>query len=77
MMMSPFNYYEEYVKNKNEQQLKSLIKRLRAQIRKLEKDTAEGVPFLYKPGPDVELSMEREYLEVAQAALVLKKYGIL
>lgn len=77
MMTSPANYYEFELKGKSEAQLKAEIRELRQDIRRLSEEAKDESAYFIMPGPDVQLSVYREYLAVARAALTFKKYGIL
>jgi hypothetical protein len=74
MMISPEGYGLE-LKGKNRKELEEEVRRLIEEIRDMKRkaeDPEDGCHMI-APGPDVIISMDREYLEVARKAL--KKAG--
>ena len=72
MMVSPEWYYEEYLKGKSVDQIKSLVRSLKRKIRQLQKevDSPEPQGWMICPSPDVQLEMHRLYLQKAVEALM-------
>ena len=72
MMVSPEQYYEENLKGKTVDELKSQIRSLKRKIRQLQKEIdhpkAEG--RIVCPSPDVQLKMHCLYLQEAAKALL-------
>lgn len=71
MMISPENYYEEYLKGKTKEQIMTSIRGLKQEIGRL-KNTMEGPDFSEKPimhpSEDTRLHWNREYLKKAKEA---------
>lgn len=71
-MISPEGYYEEYLKGKNEKQLRTAIRGLKQEIGRL-KSTMENPMYgeepVVKPSESTRLWCTRLYLERAKAAL--------
>ena len=72
MMVSPEWYYEENLKGKTVDQIKSQIRSLKRKIRKLQKeaDDPQSQGWMICPSPDVQLEMHRLYLQKAVEALL-------
>lgn len=74
MMVSPEWYYEENLKGKTEDQIRSQIRSLKRKIRKLEKVVADPEEYpkewMFCPSPKVQLEMYRLYLLKAGEALM-------
>ena len=72
MMVSPEWYYEEYLKAKSADQIRSRIRSLQRKIRQLQKevDNPNSEGWLICPRPDVQLKMHRLYLQKAKEALM-------
>ena len=72
MMESPEWYYEEYLKGKTAEQIRSRIRSLQRKIRQLQKevDNPNTAGWVIDPGPDVQLEMHRLYLQRAKEALM-------
>ena len=72
MMVSPEWYYEEHLKGKNADQIRSIIRSLQRKIRQLQKevDNPNSDGWLICPGPEVQLEMYRIYLKKAKEALM-------
>ena len=72
MMVSPEWYYEENLKGKNADQIRSIIRSLQRKIRQLQKevDNPNSDGWLICPGPDVQLKMHCLYLQKAKEALM-------
>lgn len=73
MMISPENYYEEYLREKDAKQIMSIIRGLKNEMGRL-KNIMEhpnyGTELKVCPSEPVRLSCTREYLERAKQALV-------
>lgn len=77
MMVSPEWYYEENLKGKTVDELKSQIRSLKRKIRQLQKeiDHPKAERRIICPSPDVQLKMHCLYLqEVAKALLDAEEY---
>lgn len=72
MMVAPEWYYEEQLKGKSAEQIRSRIRSLQRKIRQLQKavDNPDSDAWLICPGPDVQLEMHRLYLQRAKEALM-------
>ena len=72
MMVSPEQYYEENLKGKTVDELKSQIRSLKRKIRKLQKeiDNPNLDGCMIQPSPVVELEMHSLYLQKAVEALL-------
>ena len=72
MMVDPEWYYEEYLKGKSAEQIRSRIRSLQRKIRQLQKevDNPNSDGWMICPGPDVQLEMHRLYLQRANEALM-------
>ena len=72
MMANPEWYYEEYLKGKTVEEIKSKIRSLKRTIRRLQKevDNPESKGWQICPSPEVQLEMHRLYLEEAVKALM-------
>ena len=72
MMVDPEWYYEEYLKGKSVEQIRSRIRSLQRKIRQLQKevDNPNSDGWMICPGPDVQLEMHRLYLKRAKEALM-------
>ena len=72
MMASPEWYYEENLKGKTVEEIKSQIRSLKRTIRRLQKevDNSESQGWQICPGPEVQLEMHRLYLQEAVKALM-------
>ena len=72
MMVSPEWYYEEHLKGKSADQIRSQIRSLQRKIRQLQKevDNPNSDGWLICPGPDVQLKMHCLYLQKAKEALM-------
>ena len=72
MMVSPEWYYEENLKGKTVDELKSRIRSLKRKIRKLQKeiDNPNSDGCMIQPSPVVELELHRLYLQKAVEALM-------
>ena len=72
MMVSPEWYYEENLKGKTVDELKSRIRSLQRKIRQLQKevDNPNSDGWMICPGPEVQLEMHRLYLQRAKEALM-------
>lgn len=72
MMVSPEWYYEENLKGKNADQIRSIIRSLQRKIRQLQKEVenpnSEG--WMICLSPEVQLEMHRLYLQKAKEALM-------
>lgn len=73
MMISPEGYYEEYLKGKTKEQIKSVIRGLKQEIGRL-KNTMESPEYgqeeIVNPSEDTRLHWTREYLVRAKQAYV-------
>ena len=72
MMVDPEWYYEEYLKGKTADQIRSHIRSLQRKIRQLQKevDNPNSDGWMICPGPEVQLEMHRLYLQRAKEALL-------
>ena len=72
MMVSSEWYYEEHLKGKSVDQIRSIIRSLQRKIRQLQKevDNPNSDGWMICPGPDVQLEMHRIYLKRAKEALM-------
>jgi hypothetical protein len=72
MMVSPEWYYEENLKGKPVDELKSRIRSLQRKIRRLqkEKDNPKTGGCMRNPSPEVELAMYYLYLQKARQTLM-------
>jgi hypothetical protein len=72
MMASPEWYYEENLKGKTVEEIKSQIRSLKRTIRRLQKevDNSESQGWQICPSPEVQLEMHRLYLQEAVKALM-------
>ena len=72
MMEDPEWYYEEYLKGKSADQIRSRIRSLQRKIRQLQKevDNPNSDGWMICPGLDVQLEMHRLYLQRAKEALI-------
>lgn len=72
MMVSPECYYEENLKGKTADEIKSRIRRLKRKIRQLQKEVGnpESKSWQICPDPEVQLDMHRLYLQEAVKALM-------
>jgi len=72
MMVSPEWYYEENLKGKTVDQIKSRIRSLKRKICQLQKevDNPETQGWMICPGPEVQLEMYHLYLQEAVKALM-------
>ena len=72
MMVSPEWYYEENLKGKKIDEIKSRIRSLKRKIRQLQKevDNPESKGWQICPSPEVQLEMHRLYLQEAVKALM-------
>ena len=72
MMASPEWYYEEYLKGKSADQIRSRIRSLPRKIRQLQKevDNPNSDGWMIHPSPYVQLEMHRFYLQKAKEALM-------
>ena len=72
MMVNPEWYYEENLKGKTVDQIKSKIRSLKRKIRKLQKevDNPSSDGCMIQPSPEVELEIHRLYLQKATEALL-------
>ena len=72
MMVSPECYYEENLKGKTADEIKSRIRSLKRKICQLQKeiDNPESDGWLICPSPEVRLEMHRLYLQEAVRALM-------
>jgi hypothetical protein len=72
MMMDPEWYYEECLKGKSADQIRSRIRSLQRKIRQLQKevDNPNSDGWMICPGPEVQLEMHRLYLQRAKEALM-------
>ena len=72
MMVDPEWYYEEYLKGKTAEQIRSRIRSLQRKIRQLQKevDNPNSGGWMICPGPEVQLQMHRLYLQQAKEALM-------
>lgn len=72
MMVSPEWYYEENLKGKTVDELKSQIRSLKRKIRQLQKeiDYPKTEGRIVCPSPDVQLKMHCLYLQEAAKALM-------
>ena len=72
MMASPEWYYEEYLKGKSAEQIRSRIRSLQRKIRQLQKevDNPNSDGWMICPSPEVQLEMHRLYLQKAKEALI-------
>ena len=72
MMVDPEWYYEEKLKGKTVDQIKSRIRSLQRKIRQLQKevDNPSSDGWMICPGPEVQLEMRRLYLQQAAKALM-------
>ena len=72
MMASPEEYYEYFLKDKSENEIRSIIRGLKNKIGHL-KNVMEhpeyGNGFMVNPSEDVQIICNREYLETAKKAL--------
>ena len=71
-MISPEGYYEMFLKGKTADEIKKEIRRLRRQIRKLQKevDDPNHEGWAICPSPYVQLEMHRLYLQKAVETLM-------
>ena len=72
MMMDPEWYYEEYLKGKSVDQIRSRIRSLQRKIRQLQKevDNPNSDGWMICPSPEVQLEMHCLYLQKAKEALM-------
>ena len=72
MMVDPEWYYEEYLKGKSVDQIRSQIHSLQRKIRQLQKevDNPDSDGWMICPSPEVQLEMYRLYLQRAKEALM-------
>ena len=72
MMMDPEWYYEEYLKGKSADQIRSRIRSLQRKIRQLQKevDNPDSDGWMIYPSPEVQLEMHCLYLQKAKEALM-------
>ena len=73
MMASPEWYYEEYLKGKSADQIRSRIRSLQRKIRRLEKMAADPEAYQQEricPSLVVQLELHRMYLQKANEALM-------
>ena len=72
MMASPEWYYEEYLKGKSADEIRSQIRSLQRKIRQLQKevDNPNLDGCMIQPRPYVQLEMHRLYLQKAKEALM-------
>lgn len=72
MIVDPDWYYEEYLKGKTAEQIRSRIRSLQREIRQLQKevDNPNSDGCMICPGPEVQLEMHRLYLQRAKEALM-------
>ena len=72
MMVDPEWYYEEHLKGKSDEQIRSRIRSLQRKIRQLQKevDNPKSDGWMICPGPEVQLEMHRLYLQRAKVALM-------
>ena len=72
MMVSPEWYYEENLKGKTADEIKSRIRCLKHKIRQLQKEVAnpESKSWQICPSPEVQLEMHHLYLQEAVKALM-------
>ena len=72
MMVDPEWYYEEYLKGKTAEQIRSRIRSLQREIRQLQKevDNLNSDGWMICPAPEVQLEMHRLYLQKAREALM-------
>ena len=72
MMANPECYYEEYLKGKTVEEIKSQIRSLKRIIRRLQKEVnnSESMGWQICPSPEVQLEMHRLYLQEAVKALM-------
>ena len=72
MMVDPEWYYEEYLKGKSVDQIRSRIHSLQRKIRQLQKevDNPDSDGWMICPSPEVQLEMHRLYLQRAKEALM-------
>ena len=72
MMVDPEWYYEEYLKGKTAEQIRSRIRSLQRKIRQLQKevDNPNSDGWMICPSPEVQLEMHRLYLKRAKEALM-------
>ena len=72
MMASPEWYYEEYLKGKSADQIRSRIRSLQRKIRQLQKevDNPNSEGWMSCPNPEVQLEMHRLYLKRAKEAIM-------
>ena len=72
MMVDPEWYYEEYLKGKTADQIRSHIRSLQRKIRQLQKevDNPDSGGWMICPSPEVQLEIHRLYLQRAKEALL-------
>ena len=72
MMVDPEWYYEEYLKGKSVDQIRSRIRSLQRKIRQLQKevDNPNSDGWMICPSPEVQLEMHCLYLQKAKEALM-------
>ena len=72
MMVDPEWYYEEYLKGKSADQIRSRICSLQRKIRQLQKevDNPNSDGWMICPSTEVQLEMHRLYLQRAKEALM-------
>ncbi len=72
MMVDPEWYYEEYLKGKSVEQIRSRIRSLQRKIRQLQKevDNPNSDGWRICPSPEVQLEMHRLYLQKAKESLM-------
>ena len=72
MLISPEQYYEENLKGKTVDELKSQIRSLKRKIRQLQKeiDSPEPQGWMICPSPEVQMKMHCLYLQEAAKALL-------
>ena len=72
MMVDPEWYYEEHLKGKSAEQIKSRIRSLQRKIRQLQKevDNPNSDSWMICPSPEVQMEMHRLYLQRAKEALL-------
>lgn len=70
MMISPEGYIEWNIKGKSKRHVLAEIRHLKAEIARLEKSIQNpDFKVVRTPGPDVQLQMNKEYLELAEKYL--------
>lgn len=70
MMMSPEGYIEWNIKGKSKRHVLAEIRHLKAKIARLEKSIQNpNLKVVRRPSPDVQLQINKEYLELAEKYL--------